>query len=471
MMERCITLFINKKRFVKKLLGIYILSIIFIRSLNVYGESVHTSIDFELCNIFLTIDDVYCLNDEYLKNPDLTVEEADKLLNEYALNYVDIEYIYGKGFYYDIVGKEGYIDYSCCTEDPMSSAWVKYPQAVLKSYWTGEVIFLNEPREKIEQFIECTNQIAEQTREKLFYVRNNLKDTEYASVYYDDKYQVHVMLADESKAFLLEEHGIIWEKTDTSLADKYAKLQYLWEERETLNIIDVYAYTDIDKLVICRRNSEEEFRAKLNDRRFQNDFYNRMDEIDDTTTSDTPEEFIKKKEQTYLGLESNQWEKIKQYLEQMSLRYPEYSYENLFSFVFQDCNYKDYVNFDKNLEQFTDSVKYYKNEKNPFDEKYYGDSGLIALKMFLANYKSLYPEMSYEKLYDKYGKEINESEILTQEEKRSKYLWKIVQAKQLIRGKKQQIYPAIVGFGILIISCGIVIILKEKRKDKMEKKI
>ena len=48
---------------------------------------------------------------------------------------------------------------------------------------------------------------------------------------------------------------------------------------------------------------------------------------------------------------------------------------------------------------------------------------------------------------------------------RSMYLWKIVQAKQLIKGRKQQIYPAVVGFGILIISCGIVIVLKEKRES------
>ncbi len=465
MMERCITLFINKKRFVKKLLEICILSIILIKKLEIYGEEAFTTTDFDPYDIFITIDDVYHLNEEYLKNPELTVEDADRLLNKYALNYVDIEYIYSKGFYYDIIGEEGYIDYSCCTEDPMSSAWVKYPQAALKSYWTGEVIFLNEPKEKVEKFIEHTNQIAKETREKLFYVRNNLKDTEYSSVYYDDKYQVHVTLADESKTFLLEQRGIICEKTDTSLAEKYEKLQYLWQERETLNIIDAHVYTMfLEDIVIRGTESEEKFWTKLNDERFENDFYHIVDETD-VTSSDTLEEFIKKKEQTYLGLESNQWEKIKQYLEQMSLRYPEYSFENLFSFAFQNCNYEDYIKFDKRLEQFIDNIKYYENEKNPFDEERYGDSKLIALKILLTRYKSLYPEMSYEKLYDKYGKEINESEILTQEEKRSMYLWKIVQAKQLIREKKQQIYPAVVGFGILIISCGIVIVLKEKRKS------
>ena len=46
---------------------------------------------------------------------------------------------------------------------------------------------------------------------------------------------------------------------------------------------------------------------------------------------------------------------------------------------------------------------------------------------------------------------------------RSMYLWKIVQAKRLMREEKQKIYPAIVGFGILVISCGIIIVLKEKR--------
>lgn len=110
----------------------------------VYGSIgnlvIFTIVNFDPYGIFITIEDVYHLNEEYLENPALVLEEADRMLNKYAMGYVDIGYIGKTGLEYNMIGKVGYIDYCCSNVNTMSLAWVKYPQIALKFYWTGELI-------------------------------------------------------------------------------------------------------------------------------------------------------------------------------------------------------------------------------------------------------------------------------------------------------------------------------------------
>lgn len=424
---------------------------------------------------FIRLDDVYHLINMYSGNPNLDKEEAIDIVKKWTQKYVSIseDSFLGSA---DVIGEDGYIDYVC-------SSTVMYGSysggaMLLYSWWTDEEIYLNKPKEEIEKFIERTNSIAKKAREKIFFVRNHLEDDEYSSIYADSEGNVCVTLADETKASMLEQAGILWESTETTKSQMYENVQYLWGNREYLNIKDVRIYNDEETIFIHGYDEMEEFYKKLGDKRFPKDYYiweHEYDSLEDSmlifredNSYNTLEEFLTKK--TYF-LDEAQLNSLKDCMADLIEEYPEYSYENLFTLVFQNAGDEDFLNFDSEIEEFTNKLVYYANEKNPFDEEAYGDSKRLLLKMVLQKYKGIYPEKSCQELYHTYGKEIAESRILSQQEKRSRYLWEIVKAGQLEakqeKGKKQEkgfLYPA-AGVCLIITIYITVVVIKRRMKN------
>ena len=443
----------------------------------VYGGYLPPVFEYNPVGITVLLEDIYQLNQKYQEDQDINRgEAAEFLINRYK-KYADadIDGNYRSGYSCcGVAGADGYIDYEVCYYYPGSS-YVSGDILLLMSMLTGESICLNEPPEELEKFIERNSKTAKQAREQYFYVRNHLSEDEYGGIYYNYDYEsgcgkLCIMLTDESKASLLEKEGISWEKTEVSRTQIYAKLQYLWKEREKLNIADVRSYVYDDTLVICGYDTEQKFRKNLEMEELERDYYVLAEEAD-ITDQDTISEYLENKKQIYYGRSESFWSKMQECLEQLKQIYAEYTYENLFTLVYMDCNYHIYTNFSDELEEYISGVPYYKNEKNPFDEDHYGDPEQVALKIILEKYKVLYPEKDYQELYEQYGKEINESKILSQEEKRSRYLWEIFQGEQLIeenvqkqKEEAEEKSSALAAAGIVMLITGIGIMAVIKRR-------
>ena len=83
--------------------------------------------------------------------------------------------------------------------------------------------------------------------------------------------------------------------------------------------------------------------------------------------------------------------------------YPEYDMRNLLNRIASDGNYERYLDFESEITEFVENLPEYKaNENNPAEEMMFGDPQRIELKSLLREYKTLYPDMSYEEIYKKY---------------------------------------------------------------------
>ena len=150
----------------------------------------------------------------------------------------------------------------------------------------------------------------------------------------------------------------------------------------------------------------------------------------------------------------------------MKNSYPGYSYENLFTLGYLSREKDYYTDFDPELDDFAEALPYTANDKNPFDEESYGDKEQLAVKALLKNYRALFPEKSYLQLYETYVKDIYENSVLTQEEKRSRYMWKMIQAEneleKLTEQKKDAGMLAIAGCVVIVSGVIAMIIIKRK---------
>ena len=420
----------------KKKCIIFVLACMLLFRYKVYGYQMPVE-NFDLNDRFVFMEDIFALNEQYIQNPRLDINEATRFLFKRYQKYADLDsdsiYTFGR---YDVINEDGYCDY-ICNDGPEHSSSAG-TCIVLISRLTDQGIYLDQPKEKIEEFISYHDKIAEKIREQYFYVRNHLSEDEYGGMYYDyDSETLCVLLTDESRAPLLEKKGIFWEKTEVSRNQIYEKLQYLWKEREPLNLTAVHIDMESDIIGMYGYDTEQEFQKKLKKEGFERDFYVQADNYY-IINQDTLEEYIENKRTVDYDFSESYWNKLQECLEQMKKIYPEYTYENFYTLAGRNCDYEKYSGFEEELEEFVDSIPYQKNEKNPFDEERYGDPEQIALKTVLEKYKVLYPEKDYQELYEQYGKEINESRILFQEEKRSRYLWEIFQAEQLIEENVQK---------------------------------
>ena len=92
--------------------------------------------------------------------------------------------------------------------------------------------------------------------------------------------------------------------------------------------------------------------------------------------------------------------------------------------------------------------------------------------MLLAEYKKLYPNQDYDKLYTKYVKDIAEDTSMSQREKRAKFFWKRMQAEEQIEEQiekkpEEDTMPiAIAGCVALIVGGGMMMFMTRKKKLK-----
>ena len=162
-------------------------------------------------------------------------------------------------------------------------------------------------------------------------------------------------------------------------------------------------------------------------------------------------------------------ENIKSWMKREHEKYPAYTYENLMTLGYICAEDKYYDNISDGLEKFMATVPYQKNQDDPFDESDFGDPKHLAIKIALQKYKELYPKEGYETLYEKYLKDINENENLSQKQKRGRYCWKIFKAEEELKNKEEtggtgSLPIAIAGISVLVI--GAVAVKVWMRKEE-----
>ncbi len=459
-----------------------------------YAEKLDYCSEIEFSGWYVSIDDIYALREEYEKNPNLETNEARDFLIKRAENYKkDMNYInnqyqhgYGGGNVFLYEGDTRYRNYYISNFDTSSSHLGPGP-IYLYATVSNEYVQLNLSKEELNQFFERNNKWAEEFRTVCEYVRNYLKENEYSGVYFKyldlNEYSgaangiVYVGLSDKSKATILEEKGIAWEFSEfyqKSREDMHHQLQYLWENREELKIVEVMEVCN--QVIISGLDSDEEFRANTQGRNLEDCHYQkafelwgideRLKEIRDWSKVNELQYFILRKREDEPDWGEKFWKELEVWLEYMKKLYPKYSYENLFhmAYVSRDKNY--YTDFDTELEKFAETLPYIKNQKNPFDENEFGDSEHLVLKALLKNCKELYPEKEYAQLYDSYAKEVNESDLYTAEEKRNRFVWRLLQVEkelETLHKLDNNEILAYFGFGVLIVACGIFAIYKNKK--------
>ena len=133
---------------------------------------------------------------------------------------------------------------------------------------------------------------------------------------------------------------------------------------------------------------------------------------------------------------------------------------------------KYYDNISDGLEKFMATVPYQKNQDDPFDESDFGDPKHLAIKIALQKYKELYPKEGYEFLYEKYLKDINENENLSQKQKRGRYCWKIFKAEEELKNVKttakesEEAFPTAVAGSIVLVLGAVAVKLWMKKAEK-----
>ena len=179
---------------------------------------------------------------------------------------------------------------------------------------------------------------------------------------------------------------------------------------------------------------------------------------------------MKKEDGRYGNWSDDYFEKLEQFITNVHKNYPKYSYENLFGLGYL-CNDESYYNRNDELDNFLKTCLYIENKKNPFDESNFGDAQHLAIKIALQKYKELHPKESYEGLYEKYLKDINENENLSQKQKRGRYCWKILKAEEELKNmetaaqeSKESLPAAIAGCIVLVIGAVAVKVWMKKEE-------
>lgn len=461
-----------------------------------YAEKLNYCSEIEFSGWYVSIDDIYALREEYEENPDLEAKKARDFLIERAENYKkDMNYInneyqngYGGGNVFLYGDDTGYRNYYI-SDFNSSSSYLGSGPIYLYATVSHEYIQLNLSKEELKKFFERNNKWAEEFRTVCEYVRNYLQEDEYSGVYFKytdlDEYNgttngiVYVGLSDKSKAAVLEEKGIAWESSEfyeKSREDMHHQLQYLWENREQLRIVEVMAACN--QVIISGLDSEEEFYKKVQGKSLEDCHYEKafklwgidekLTKIENWHELAELSNFILMKKQEEPDWGEKFWKELEVWLEYMKKLYPEYSYENLFHMAYVSRDKSYYTDFDTELEEFADKLIYTENQKNPFDEEEFGDPKHLVLKALLKNCKELYPKKEYAQLYDIYAREVNESGLYTAEEKRNKFVWKLLQVEKelekLQKPENNNRLLAITGFAVFIVLSGVFIIYKRSAK-------
>jgi len=407
------------------------------------------------------------------------------------------------GAYYAVIDEDG--EYSYRIYSSIGSASSSQDGIYLQSCVNYNYISLDLPEQEVQKFLQEEKKLKKKIREDNAYIMEYLNESEYGGFFYDtEEEKTHIYLTNGKQREELEKSGFVCDDANYSLKDKYEIMKKLWYKKEALGIFDIHiAQTGI---IIYGTDTKEEFQKKIGDLEFDIPYqYVRGVWSPFGTCSD--EESIAQEDEIrfleYLGMElektedfvrcfhfvgwrfvesikEEEWQKLKKSISVFQQKYPEYSCRNIYYHVAGDYNADVYLSFDNELLEFVDTLPDYEADKNVVVEYEYGDPQRLELKRMLKQYKENFPELSYNEIYETYIKEMEENKGISKEEKLYWYLWKKysgeVKTMDIKSMKtetsvdetidKQPLHPAIAGFGILIVSCGIIIGLKEKIKQK-----
>lgn len=324
-------------------------------------------------DVVVTMEDMKGYYEYYIPNEDVDVKDERKYFSERYDTYPADESEYVSYMY--VLGKDSIPEYCYYKVDSSSSSLAYNPHLV--SMCTGEGYYFSDIYEEMDDFLKETEEKEQYIRNCYAYVMAHLDSSELSDIYYDkENGKVAVCLKNVAKREELEEleeNGMLCIASDTSYQEEYAESVSSEEYKK-------YNTEDVDKWIETLKNDDLKIK----------------DQID--------------------------YQKLKTVLEAMKKAYPDYSFSQLYQFAAMAENADEFINFDKGLTKFTDTLPAYRETQNPMEELEYGDSQRIALKAALQYCKKLCPDMSYQELYEtSYLKQIMEDTGLTNANRNAYY--------------------------------------------------
>ena len=421
----------------------------------------------------VTLDDIYELNLKYSENDGSNGErvfEKNSVCIINKDNYMQL-----------LVAPSGYSDYECRFFEEGSSEVLPI---FLKHIFTEEKILLTASREEVDQYIEETTEISNDIRNKVLYIHNTFNENQYGGAFYNrETGNVCVYVTDENIRKKLDEMGVECVKGEYSLDTLYGALREVWEYRKEWGINYIEVNPCINRIVIYASDREGILqrleKAGISCAEVKQGVVLHPGDLDRTLDlgnlkTDDPEVvyYILKTERDSSDLE------LKEGLRILKEKYPGYECRNLLIRIAADGDYERYLDFDEELVEFADSLPaYVPNEKDPVEELLFGDPERIELKSQLREYKSIYTEMSYKEIYEKYLSDWEDTSVYSREKKlydlaicRQKGElknadFKIIQNDENVMGNKKQTGNTAV-FGSVLLVIGAVGIISKKKYDQ-----
>lgn len=374
------------------------------------------------------------------------------------------------GSYYDIV--EG-SEVLCSVAAWDSSMSAGYMIPTFFSRWSYSRFHMNQYKsEELTKYLNGIRKRKNTIQEQIKYLAKYLKENDYGGSCYDtESGNLIVWLINGNYKTELEQQGIVCETARYSMRQLYEKMHELWDKREELGIIDISIHSSDNKLSVYGSLKEKEFWEKLNQADLNNinsvniDFNNIIsyNELPGNTLEEKKlysgmsgargiedlDEFITFLQALYTknhptetpdAASEEYFSSLKTALIKLKEKYPEYTYLQIYYHVSTDCDYEYYLNFDKNLENFINTLPEYRKDMDFLKEQQYGDPQRLGLKAVLYYYKQLYPKESYQDLYNTYLASKNlETAACPKSEKLYQYLYiKAVQKKELEEKQKEK---------------------------------
>ena len=402
---------------------LFCIILVFSYSKNFYAYEYKSSIDVMETNTsnggVVTKDTIFQLNEKYNNNEKNIKEEAYTFLIDNSARLICTgEMIY-------VLGDEGYADYGCIAIREGASTPVEY--VILQHVITGMELELNVSEEKLKEYFEITEEIGKSVRKQVQYIQQNFTEDEYGGVFYDKEMgKVCAYVSDASIRPILEREGIWCLEESVSLGNLYNTLQTIWQYKDEFGI----NYIEVDQ---CnnRLNVYTDNRDKLLGWLESNDitccevlhqvmihpgyFYSVLEDECESVDLDQPDETIR---YSCISGSDELKDSLLEGLKILKEAYPEYDSRNLLLRISADAKYDRYLDFEEELLEYVNTLPaYIPNIKNPAEELLFGDPQRIELKSMLREYQELYPEMTYEEIYEKYLLNWEDMSVCSREKK------------------------------------------------------
>lgn len=400
----------------------------------------------------ITEEDMMQFNQQWQKDEETLYTHSDEL--EYYTSFIDARCleIFGKSKGYGetyVTDSEGWHNTTVVYCDGSMSATYLAPHFDGEYVDSFGVTMRSEKPEYLENAFSEIREKRGEVERQLAYIQENLTMEDYAFFYYDNiEKQSVIQLVNEQYREQLERQGIVCEMVEQSCADLYGQMEEIWKSREELEIFWIYISVADNALVIDGLLTEEAFAEKVKSCSWADDIqyeyesygglFQRFCGIRGAAVVDEVNAFVEYlKGQDYYdyseGMEEY-FEELETALQKMKEKYPEYTCLQLYYHISVDCDYENYMKFDLELENFVNSLPAYKIDKNFMNELAFADPQRLGLKQVLRQAKMLYPEKTYQELYDMYPmvQKIEETTLCSKADAMFHYLYLKASQKELL---------------------------------------